>query len=181
MITAKEMQAAFYRHTFQRYELLVPNAFMHYTSEMDLVGLRKSGFIDEIEIKVSVQDFKADFKKTAGVSGKASYWPCFLSGGKQSYPMTVHWPKHEAIQEGELTNYFSFMLPEDIADQCDVPEYAGLYIARRDKDGHVRINEVRTAKRLNTKKITERQKYELARKMAYRYWTSENKSLGFVV
>lgn len=175
MISAKEMQAAFYRHTFQRYELLVPNAFMHYTSEMDLVGLRKSGFIDEVEIKVSVQDFKADFRKTAGVEGKASYWPCFLSGGRSSYPLTVHWPKHEAIQEGELTNYFSFLLTDEIADKCVIPEHAGLYIARRDRDSVVRVREVKSAPRLHRRKITDRQKYELARKMAYRYWAGVDK------
>jgi len=48
-----------------RYEMLLPNVYVKNSCEMDLLGVRKSGFIDEIEIKMSKSDFNADFKKTS--------------------------------------------------------------------------------------------------------------------
>jgi len=63
-MTAKELQALFYIAKQERYELLATNIFLDWQSnEMDLLGIRKSGFIDEIEIKLTKADFKADFKK----------------------------------------------------------------------------------------------------------------------
>ena len=165
-----DMQRRFFSHTFQRYEIVAPNIYFEWSSEMDLLGVRKSGFIDEIEIKISRSDFLADFRKKAHIKSK---YPCLYGVDGNGYSHEGHFQKnkHEAMQSGEMfCNYFSFLLPERLAEQCEIPEYAGLYIYKEYENGHTRVSEVKTASRLHKRKITEQQKYHIGRKMAYRYW-----------
>lgn len=153
----KEMQIHFYYHTLQRYELLAPNVYPDWKlGEMDLMGIHKSGFVDEIEIKLSRSDFLADFKKTVKIDDtNGEYWWS-----------TEDRLKHETLPEGlNHCNYFSFLMPEELAEKCDIPKYAGLYTF---KDG--RIKEVKKAPRLHSRKISIELKYSIAKKMAYRYW-----------
>lgn len=166
--TVKAMQLAFYKATYQRYEILAPNIYLDWQfNEMDLLGVRRSGFVDEIEIKLSKSDFLADFRKTVKVkSGVKEIVP-------RGYAHTTYEDrsKHQAIQDGlGHCNYFSFLLPESLAGQCEIPPYAGLYIYRIDRAGVGRIQEVRAAKRLHTRKLSIQLRYEIGRKMAYRYW-----------
>jgi len=160
------MQSAFYQHTFQRYEIVAPNIFLDWRfNEMDIIAIRKSGFIDEIEIKTSKADFKADFKKTVTVLDG-----CREAGGFK-IPNNVERLKHDCLVEGlNYCNYFSFLIPVELVDEVTIPNYAGLYIARTDRDGIVRVHEEKPAIRLHTRKASEKQKYQIGRKMAYRYW-----------
>ena len=156
----KEMQKKFYmdylRYT-SRYEMLAPNVHIG-ANEMDLFGLRKSGFIDEIEIKLSRPDFLADFKKTSHTKDP---------NGEYSWSW-IERLKHECLAEGlGKCNYFSFFMPEELANKCDIPEYAGLYTFNGSW-----IKEVKKAPRLHSRKISPELKYKIARKMAYRYWDS---------
>ena len=41
----------------RRYELMVPNVFILPDSEADLFAIRRSGFCDEFEVKISRPDF----------------------------------------------------------------------------------------------------------------------------
>ena len=154
----KEMQKKFYLNYTRyspRYEMLAPNVYIK-TNEMDLFGLRKSGFVDEIEIKLSRSDFLADFKKTTHAKDP---------NGKYSWSFIERF-KHECLAEGlSPCNYFSFFMPEEISEKCDIPEYAGLYTF----DG-TWLKEVKKAPRLHSRKISLDLKYKIARKMAYRYW-----------
>ena len=72
--------------------------------EADLIEINKSWEIAEYEIKCSKQDFKADFKKER---------------------------KHKELSTladlSILPNYFSYVCPEGMIEEADVPEYAGLY------------------------------------------------------
>ena len=164
----KDIQLAFYQKTFQRYEIVAPNIYLDWQfNEMDLMGLRRSGYTDEIEIKVSRSDYLADFKKTVKVK---SQYQCVIN---DSYSHSGYFDKlkHEAIKEGmPHCNYFSFLMPEELADKCDIPDYAGLYICRVDNAGRLRVFEKKTAPLLHRRKISERKKYEIGRKMVYRYW-----------
>ena len=150
-----EMQLAFYMAFNTRYELVADNLYLGWSGgEMDIFGLRKSGFIDEIEIKLSASDFKADFKKTINT-------PRWTGMGRN---------KHKAIESGvHSCNYFSFFIPADLVDKCDIPDYAGLYVF--DVPGSWnKVREVKKAPRLHTRKISDANKYKTARKMHYRYW-----------
>lgn len=137
---------------------------------MDLCGVRKSGFVDEIEIKATRSDYLADFRKTVTVrSGRHD--PIVPGGiGRPRYS-TI--PKHQAIQEGRAQcNYFSFFLPAALADKCEdlLPEYAGLYVHYSNGDGCLRIEERIKARRLHDRKLSADNKYFIARKMAVKYW-----------
>ena len=108
----------------------------------------------------------ADFKKTVSVKGamKEHVW-----GGEYQEYIEIY--KHDAIENGlHPCNYFSFLLPEELADKCVIPEYAGLYTYRVDNAGYSRVVERKTAPLLHKGKISENKKYEVARKMAYKYW-----------
>lgn len=168
MINSKDLQIAFYQDTSQRYEIVAPNIYLDWEfNEMDLFALRRSGYVDEIEIKLSKSDFLADFKKTVTVE---SNYQCIIADNS-SYEGFYEMAKHEALQKGlPHCNYFSFLMPEELAEKCDIPEHAGLYIYRIDNAGYSRVREIKKAKLLHKRKISERLKYEVGRKMAYRYW-----------
>ncbi|MBM9615242.1 hypothetical protein JWJ90_13230 [Desulfobulbus rhabdoformis] len=150
-MTSKDLQQTFYRFFNQRYEMVLPNVYMGNSgNEMDLAALRKSGLLEEVEIKISKSDFIADFKKT-NPRGQS---------------------KHELIQSGKLAcNYFSFLIPEVLASSCDVPEYAGLYICKEWR-GRLIVIERQKPKILHKRKIETEVKYQLARKMVFRWWSN---------
>ena len=96
-ITLDRLNLAF--HSFGvrhgRYDFLAPNIYLEYGTEMDLMGIRKSGYIDEIEIKLSRQDYRADFRKESHVRG-------VLTHLYTRRPIPCTWPKHEALERGLL-------------------------------------------------------------------------------
>lgn len=150
MIKEKDLQLAFHSSTFGRYELIMPNVHILH-NEMDIIGVRKSGFVDEVEIKLSKSDFMADFKKTRGHQGN----------------------KHSAIQRGKLLcNYFSYLLPEELVDKCKIPNYAGLYVFKYWNGEKGFVHEVKKPPRLHSRKISDDRKYEIAKKAVFRYWSN---------
>jgi len=141
MPTERDLQIAFHVMTFGRYEIILPNIhFLH--NEMDLFGFRKgSGFSDEIEIKLTRSDYLADFKKVTYVKGHK------VEGKNYSYHHPQKKLKHDAIKEGlSPCNYFAYLMPKELADQCDVPSYAGLYVYRINNEGIGYIQEIRKTK-----------------------------------
>lgn len=154
-MTALELQAEFYRCWSQRYEIIAPNIFYR-SHEMDLVGIRRSRYLDEIEIKLSKSDFKADFKKMVAV-GEMPNWQEKL--------------KHEALAMGELPcNYFSFLLTEELVDACEIPDYSGLYVYDVDKRGRSLIREIKKPPLLHKNKASDNLKADIGQKMIFRYW-----------
>lgn len=94
-------------------EFIVPNINTGY-GEADLFSLRRSGYAEEFEIKVSRSDFFADKKKTH----KHHSYGLAFNGGT---------PVCDGIKR--MPNRFSFIVPEYLnITEKDVPEYAGLYI-----------------------------------------------------
>lgn len=152
----------------QRYEIVAPNIYLDWKfNEMDIFGLRRSGYVDEVEIKLSKSDFNADFKKTVHIKSQCR---CIVS---ESYSYGGHFKKlkHEALQDGQPhCNYFSFLLPDELVDKCEIPDYAGLYVFKYDRNGRGYVSEVKAARLLHKRKLSEQLKYEVGRKMAYRYW-----------
>lgn len=143
-----QLQNCFARRMFTRYQFLVTNVMIQ-NFEADLFGIRKSGFTDEIEIKISVSDFNHDFKKSFGRS----------SGGH----------KHYRIKLGErIPNYFSFLILDEMLDDIELPDYCGLYTYRNGM-----ISEVINAPRLHSRKVTDDLKIQLGTKMMYRVWKNK--------
>lgn len=71
--------------------------------ESDYLALTKSGYWYECEVKISVSDFKADFKKKDKHNTLSNLSP------------NIRRP-----------NYFAYVTPEGLLDISDIPEYAGL-------------------------------------------------------
>lgn len=85
------------------YDIIIPNYYPD-GYEMDVLRIaNNSNYLVEYEIKISLSDYKADFKK----------------GTKYGYS------KHEKLQYGKsLCNRFYFVCPQNIIKS--VPAYAGL-------------------------------------------------------
>ena len=177
-----------------RYTLMAPNVYVSWHNEMDIFGLRKSGFCDEFEIKTSVSDFNADFKKRTTVEcaeylQEYEYVPCAhpccsrcggtdirddgTQCGYQAPPRlckTKNVSKHEALQEGlDIPNYFSFLIPEELESKIEVPDHAGLY-AFRPTSYLGKIYEIKKPPRLHNRRLSPHLINKIAMKMASRYW-----------
>lgn len=90
---------------------IVPN-MRTWMFEMDLFFVRPSGYSEEIEVKVTLADFRADKKKRY----KHDLYKKAFQG-------------EEFAQKKILPNRFSYGVPECLGITVeDVPEYAGLYL-----------------------------------------------------
>ncbi len=164
------MTRGFMNSFFPRYRLVADNIHIG-RSEYDIVGIRKSGFVDEIEIKVSRADFRADFKKMVQV--KNPEWDDLLPyfENRQRGDKWKWMSKHLALANGLLTpNYFAFLLPPALVDQCepDIPEHAGLY----EYAPELLWSKLRTVikpKRLHSRKIAHESEMRILRKLSWRY------------
>jgi len=166
-ITALDMSRAYARHFTihtKRYNFCVPNIYpddwkgsMQW-KEMDLMCLRKSGFVDEVECKLSRSDFKADFKKTIHIVKGTNKW------GSRAWISKL---KHTLLDEGNCyPNYFSFLVPEGLLTLEDIPSYAGWFEVYRDHDNILRVREKKQPKRLHRNKLDLSKVYD---KIAFRY------------
>jgi len=156
LATVPYVQYRLSTYHYSRYDLMATNAFIGQL-ECDFLGVRKSGFVDEFEIKMSRSDFKADFKKTCSVKVDDSdpWWK------------TEDVAKHELLQLGKLTpNHFYFVVKKGVATLEDIPEKYGLI--EFDDSGSIRT--VREASRLHSGKISDTQRLKLAMKLHYRWW-----------
>lgn len=91
----------FLSQSSKKYELF--NLFV-YSWESDYLCITKTGYIHEIEIKISREDFFNDFKHKD--------------------------EKHKLLKENNkdnnLPNYFYYCVPKDLISIDEIPEYAGL-------------------------------------------------------
>lgn len=126
--------------------------------ESDFVAVTQSQYIHEVEVKISKQDFKADFKKSK-----------MTRGFDKSYGIWKEMEKHEMIATGNHTNYFWFCLPRGVIDESDIPEHAG-YIEIVDREVGFDLNVVKKAPLLHKNKTDIKVKYRIAKSMTYKAW-----------
>ncbi len=133
-----------YSNLYNRYYPIVPNSYI-FAWESDLLAVSKeTNYITEYEVKISRNDFKADFKKL---------------------------DKHQLISDcykynftSDIPNYFYYATPPGLLDKSEVPRYAGLI--------EIGIG-FRIAKRapLLHKEIFQKDSIDiLLKKMYYKYW-----------
>lgn len=103
-MTAEDIKKHLWRK-FVNYEYKLFNVFV-FGNESDFLAVSKSGYVWEIEIKVSKSDFKNDFDKI-------DLW------GKN---------KHKQLQSGHTfkPHKFCFAVPEGMITKDEIPDYAGL-------------------------------------------------------
>lgn len=164
-VAVSNVQDRFFLSFRDRYELLVPNIYLdNHSCEMDMFCIRKSGLCDEIEIKMSKSDYLADFKKMVRIYE-------LKNDGKRRWSTRILEEKHTAIEQGMMApNYFSFLMSEDLAEKCDIPDYAGLYTYRVLDSGITFITQKKTSPLLHRSKISLESKYKIAKKAAMRRW-----------
>lgn len=150
-MTSKDITKKLSRHFAWRKNIIIPNYQQGTTGyEADLLIVRPSGWVEEVEIKISLSDFKADFKNKAR--------------------------KHLILQDKAsprqpfIAKKFWFAVPGDIADKVMelLPPYAGLIVV----DGFVTVRKpaptLKHAKKISPAKIT-----HIYKCIYYRFW--ENK------
>lgn len=155
----------------QRYELMLPNVFTAHDNEVDFLGIRKSGFCDEFEIKVSRADFLADKKKfVLWREPTAAEYSRHFNNWDNRQNLDWYKPKYEALEQGlMMVNYFSFVVPAGLVTVDEVPPFAGLIEVIEVSEGK-RLRWLKDPVRLHKNKLNDNQKYQLARKGAFRYW-----------
>lgn len=146
----------------KRYEIILPNCYTQHDNEADLFAIRKSGFCDEFEIKISRSDFLADSKKEIRYREYEAGEYRRMSRGE---PDPALMPKRDALLYGFLSNYFSYAVKEGIASVEEVPEQFGFITV--DDRGRIRV--IRGAKRLHPVKMPVEKRYQIARKLSFRY------------
>lgn len=128
------------------FETVIPNCFTQADSEADLFAIRRSGYCDEIEVKITKADFLNERNKVV---------------------MQDNLPKISALQLGRMTaNYFWYVLKKDIVCIEDIPEFAGIVFI----DDTGRLSVRRSPRLLHDRKLSGDDKYKFARKVIYRYW-----------
>lgn len=112
-----------------------------YKWESDSLLVTKSGYAYEFEIKISVSDFKNDFKhkKTKHL---------FLEGKGMKDALGTEY------DDRWRPNYFYYAVPEGLISPDEVPDYAGLvYIHHLDSWPHFRVDVIKVAPKLHKEKF----------------------------
>jgi len=149
IITYTDIELAICNYYGIRQHIIVPNVFIGFGTisdhECDLLVIKKSGYAVEIEIKMSVSDLKADFKK-------------------------VH--KHENEKLQALYYAVPNDLYEKCKDLF--PKYAGIYsIYKIEGRSFARIE--RSASNKKCRKLTIEEQLKFARLGVMRIWNLKTK------
>lgn len=126
------------------HEVAVPNLTALYYWECDLISVTRSGMVHEYEIKISQSDYRADFKK------------------RKHEQMEMEWGM---VNRAKLSpNYFWYAIYGFSIPIADIPAKAGLL--EINEKGQITI--IKNAPRLHSDKLTEKQRYSLARWLSYK-------------
>ena len=149
-ITTIEVEEAVARHFGYRQNIIVPNiSWGFYIHECDLLVVRKSGHVLEVEIKVSKADLIKDQKKGHG-----------------------HVDRHERIRE------FWFAIPEYMENCIEsIPERAGILLVYMNEWNHHYCCKTLRSPKINTKarKLEENEVLMVARLGTMRIWGLKRK------
>lgn len=136
-MTAEDIQQALRAYFDQsqtgRYHVNNVYFFNHYWGESDFLTFSKAGLVHEIEIKISLADFKADFAKPKHRYMATPNGWVIVRGHEFRPGWEDNWGAQTGIQALPLhdvaPNRFSFAVPQSIVEKVidRVPAYAGLY------------------------------------------------------
>lgn len=142
---SSEIEDAVANHFGWRQNVIVPNVSYGLMShEADVVVMKPSGWAEEVEIKISAADIKRDLGKN---NGKGHCRDCH---------MRKLW----------------FAVPEHLAEDPNIPAFAGILSLSRNGYGSIRVATVR-APELNkiARKLTASEQLTLARLGCMRIWS----------
>lgn len=146
--------------------LILRNVYVHPSPwECDVLHVTKTLCWTEYEIKVSVEDFKADFRK------------CVNSWSSKKAGLDSRLRKHVVYREGRhhawpntpVPKRFFFVTPKGLISPSDVPDPCGLLEVEIEKNGYARWKVTKNPKQIKHHlPITHGQLFELAKKATYK-------------
>lgn len=143
----REIQQVLFDHFLSRSAIMIPNYMPFFWFECDLFQVTKSLYWVEFEVKISFNDFRADFKKTG---------------------------KHSALKLGEShgPRRFWYVVTEDIAErvQAELPAYAGLIVVCLSKNNNRFVKTIVKAPCLTSIKFKKDNLDDLYRRFYWRFW-----------
>ena len=127
----------------------------YWAFESDLLILRKSGYAVEYEIKLSIADWKAGLKKTKRIGL-----------GLQNTQT-----RHEFLTSGKGANMFYYVAPEEVLKRVEIPDWAGVIVARENRSANFCITGIRkNARFLHKKKQPPGLEKKILTSCYYKYW-----------
>ena len=134
--------------------IIAPNYIPKDWFECDLFRVTKSLYAYEYEIKISIEDYRADFKKH-----REFYVPTWHTKKK-------HWFLRDGDRMG-CPNYFFYVVTRNLAERIErdraLPEYAGLIVFDR------RLITVKPAPRIHKNRQTKEQLLHAASSCMWRF------------
>jgi len=110
----KEIQQLICKAEIQKGNHVAENFNYFFAGELDVISVNKSGYVVELEVKISRADFKADAKKK-----KWQWYNDNLYFGKSHCP-----------------NYFIYVCPDNLIKEDEIKDYQGLIYV---KDGELTV------------------------------------------
>lgn len=173
-LTEKYVQNILGQHDqhLKRYDVMIPCCMTQIDNEADILAIRKSGYCDEFEIKLSRADFMKDrskivmYRPSTITVGEDREW--FTTNKNERSPLAP-WEKLKltALGDGDMTvNYFWYVIKHGIADLSELPEYAGLITI----DEFGRLQVVRKPSKLHNNKLSYEQRFKYSSYMNERFW-----------
>lgn len=150
-----EMEIALMQWYDQRQNLVVPNVSWGFKGhhEMDLVVLTKSGFLYEIEIKVSMSDLRADAHKSHGHRSSIVKYLYFAVPEKLWPRAEAHIPEHAGVLVVSKEEVFRYVRREE---------------GRHSAGWRYVVRQKREPACTQHRKLTDREKFTIARLGALR-------------
>jgi hypothetical protein len=127
------------------YNIAIPNIYLFDEQESDFVGITKSGYAHEYEIKLNKADYLNDFKKPKH-NHLLSYW--------------------RSPSPGNIPRRFYFVIHGFTLFGGELPDYAGL-IAITERGI---MKTIRRAPDLSARKLDEAKLIKIATSLSYRLW-----------
>lgn len=140
-----------------------PNTFIG-SWEGDIFEVSPSGYLTEIELKLTRSDFFGDKDKARR---KRDY--LYKHGDPRAYKTQK---KYDFLERGERVNRFFYLIPEGMVTEAEVPDWAGLITFKPyDAWGRVEFGfrTIKNAKRLSDIKYGEKHLLKLLESTYYRY------------
>lgn len=157
-------------------------------SEADLLVLQPSGWLEEVEIKISVADFKREFETKADKHRRLEFGIAkYVHKTHDNFAFDPENPLHEPIlpDEKNVTGYYDwgaaephlirrfwFAVPSEIYEKVKdlVPDYAGLLVLEKGR-WRTEVKVAKPAPNLKrSRKLTEAEQLKLIRLGYLRYW-----------
>lgn len=145
--TETNIQKSLFHYLLNKgHQYVIPNIYFSH-EESDILSVTRNNYYYEFEIKVTLSDFKADFKKF----------------------------KHKRFNNGftSLISRFTYVAPINAIPLC-IPWYAGLIEVYKNKYDRLLFSEVKQAPKLPSRKMDELKFYKrISKTLMWRYWNTK--------